>query len=379
MPDNPDDTDSAALSLITMQKETTEASNNNTAEVPSTAKKVADSIAAAAANEWPPHPWRPLTDLLPLARTRSRSRSRSRTRDLPPSAVKPSADASSPRPSEAPEEGQTLQDRLQNDKKVLFIWRAGFTNRLDGQNRKVDAAWATANEGVRLAKIAGVSASDAMTRANDAMKQAEEALKRAKNAFNTAINEHGPSLRKTKDRVAHLEKQVEDLDRDSRAMSRTLISGGASAAGGSGEISDLRSDVRRLQASDPVRGASRPCRRTRRRAPTTGCSGMAAGSALCIWRCQRVMRRHRHRHRVSLRQAHRYRYLRAPVAVDPFPCCVPSPRPSAPSSPRTSAAASPCRSRPSTSARGHLSSSRHSRQDGSAGSWAGETGWIRLD
>jgi chromosome segregation ATPase len=143
---------------------------------------------------------------------------------------------------------EALKARLQFDINQAFSWKHGLTARLEGQNRKLDACFVTANDGVRLAKLADVSAGDAMTRANDAMKQAEEALKRAKNVFNTAVNDHGPSLRKIKDRITSLENKVEELDRDTRAMSRTLISGGASAAAsGSGEISDLRSDMRRLQ------------------------------------------------------------------------------------------------------------------------------------
>ena len=215
-------------------------------------KKIDESTpaaaAAAAVNEWPPHSWRPLTHPLSPSRLRSRSRSRSRTRDLPPSAVKPSAEASSHAHSEATDEVEALKARLQNDTQVIFSWKQGITARLEGQNRKIDAFFVTANDGVRLAKIADLNAGDAMTRANDAMKQAEEALKRAKNVFNTAVNEHGPSLRKIKERVTDLETKVEELDRDTRAMSRTLIgSGSSAAASGAGGISDLRSDMRRLQ------------------------------------------------------------------------------------------------------------------------------------
>ena len=143
---------------------------------------------------------------------------------------------------------EAMKGRLQFDINQAFSWKHGLTARLDGQNRKLDACFATANEGVKLATQADVHAGDAMTRADDAMKHAEDALKRAKNVFNTAVNEHGPSLRKIKDRITSLENKVEELDRDTRAMSRTLIRGGSSAAAsGSGEISDMRSDMSRLQ------------------------------------------------------------------------------------------------------------------------------------
>jgi len=247
------DTDTAAISLVAMQKDSTEINNSNTPELALTGKKIDESTpaaaaAAAAVNEWPPHSWRPLTHSLSPSRPRSRSRSRSRTRDLPPSAVKPSAEASSHAHSEATDEVEALKARVQNDTQVIFSWKQGITARLEGQNRKIDAFFVTANDGVRLAKLADVSAGDAMTRANDAMKQAEEALRRAKNVFNTAVNEHGPSLRKIKERVTDLETKVEELDRDTRAMSRTLIgSGSSAAASGAGGISDLRSDMRRLQ------------------------------------------------------------------------------------------------------------------------------------
>ena len=244
------DTDTAAISLVAMQKDSTEISNSNTPELAGIGKKIDESTpaAAAAVNEWPPHSWRPLTHPLSPSRLRSRSRSRSRTRDLPPSAVKPSAEASSQAHSEATDQVEALKARLQNDTHQIFSWKQGITARLEGQNRKIDAFFVTANDGVRLAKLADVNAGDAMTRANDAMKQAEDALKRAKNVFNTAVNEHGPSLRKIKERVTDLETKVEELDRDTRVMSRTLIgSGSSAAASGAGGISDLRSDMRRLQ------------------------------------------------------------------------------------------------------------------------------------
>ena len=204
---------------------------------------------AAPANDkafvWPPHPWRPLTNLRSPPRTHSRSRSRSRTRDLPPSAA---ADSFSQAHSESADDVEALKGRLQFDIKQALSWKHGLTARLDGQNRKLDACFVTANEGVKLANQAEVHAGDAMTRADDAMKHAEDALRRAKNVFNTAVNEQGPSLRKIKERVTSLENKVEELDRDTRAMSRTLIGVGSSAAAsGHGEISDLRSDMRRLQ------------------------------------------------------------------------------------------------------------------------------------
>jgi len=174
------------------------------------------------------------------SRIRSRSRSRSRTRDLLPSGAKQSADVSSHAHSEATDEVAALKGRLQFDINQAFSWKQGITACLEGQNRKIDAVFVTANDGVRLAKLADVSAGDAMTRADDAMKQAEDALKRAKNVFNTAVNEHGPSLRKIKDRITHLETKVEDLERDTRTQSRTLINNGDS-------ISGLRSDMRHLQ------------------------------------------------------------------------------------------------------------------------------------
>jgi len=221
-----------------MQKDPSEIVNGSSSSGKNTEAKAVASPQNDKAFVWPPSPWRPLTNLRSPPRTRSRSRSRSRTRDL----------ASSQAHSESADDVEALKGRLQFDIKQAMSWKHGLTSRLDGQNRKLDAAFATANEGVKLATQAEVHAGDAMTRADDAMKHAEDALRRAKNVFNTAVNEHGPSLRKIKDRVTSLENKVEELDRDTRAMSRTLISGGSSAAAsGPGEISDLRSDMRRLQ------------------------------------------------------------------------------------------------------------------------------------
>jgi len=134
------DTDTAAISLVAMQKDSTEISNSNTPELLLASQKADESIpaaAAAAVNEWPPHPWRPLTHQLSPSRprSRSRSRSRSRTRDLPPSAAKQSADASSHAHSEATDEVEALKARLQNDSNQIFSWKQGITARLEGQNR----------------------------------------------------------------------------------------------------------------------------------------------------------------------------------------------------------------------------------------------------
>ena len=132
---------------------------------------------------------------------------------------------------------------LRFDIQQMGSWKQGMTNRLSGFNKKIDAAFIIANEGVQRAK-------DADKLASSAMAHADEALRRAKNVFNTAVNEHGPAMRKLKDRVGDIEKKVDELERDTRSISRTVIAASSSSSGSSSNSSS--SSSRNHRDSDSI-------------------------------------------------------------------------------------------------------------------------------
>ena len=114
-----------------MQKDPSEIVNGSSSSGKNTEAKAVAAPQNDKAFVWPPHPWRPLTNLRSPPRTRSRSRSRSRTRDLPPSAA--AADASSQAHSESADDVEALKGRLQFDIKQALSWKHGLTARLDAR------------------------------------------------------------------------------------------------------------------------------------------------------------------------------------------------------------------------------------------------------